>query len=827
MERKLTAILCADVYGYSRLMGDNEEATFRTLASHRKIIDGLIEQHHGRFVNSAGDSVLAEFASVVNAVQCGIEIQAALKAENALLPENRRMEFRLGINLGDVIVDGEQIYGDGVNVAARLESLAEPGGICISHTVHDQVANKLPLSYEDVGEQSVKNIAKPVRVFRVLPTGTATLRETQPVVRRHLRRGAFSVVGLCIIAAIIVLVQHVSLKPPRTSASIPPAQKPALALPDKPSIAVLPFANMSGDHEQEYFSDGITDDLITDLSRLPGLFVIARDSTFTYKGKTAKLQDVSKELGVKYVLEGSVRKAADQVRITVQLADATTGTELWAERYDRPLRDVFALQDEIVRRIVTTLNLQIALSQQGIVIPRSTDNLEAYDDLLRGTQYLVSDTKDGNIKARQMFEKAIALDRRYSAAYVLLAASYFQGWVLSFNPDPNGLERAFQLVQQSIALDDSIAIAHGQLAAIYVQRGQNDQALAEAQRGIALDGNSADSYFWLAEVLNNQGKPTEALIAAQKAMRLDPRNGANYLFEEGFAYSQLGLWEEAIPALRTCLARYPNHLWARAWLAVDYFNLGDRDAARAATAQVERAVALTPSAMGYSALAFILNAQDRPKEALMATDQGIRLDPQSRGILFHRAIAYSQLGRWEEALAVLKRYVAHYPDDPFGHVGMAWSYSALGEMDSARAETNEIQRALTLDPSGEAYGGLADALNSTGRPTEALAAAEKAMRLDPKSREYLYEQGRAYTQLGHWAEAISAMQGFLVRHPDQVWPHVDLAVDYVELGQGDAARAQVAEILKVDPTFSLKTGVEGEFPAQRERAVDLAKAGLK
>jgi adenylate cyclase len=320
MERKLAAILCADVYGYSRLMGDDEEATFRTLASHRRIIDGLIAQHHGRFVNSAGDSVLAEFASVVNAVQCAIEIQSTLKAENLCIEENRRMEIRIGINLGDIIVDGEQIYGDGVNVAARLESLAEPGGICVSHTVHEQIGNKLALSYDDLGEQQVKNIAKPVRVLRLLLDGDPAQRKSSRFGRSYWRGSALSLTGLAIIAVTFVIVQHVSLKPPHTNASISPVAKPTLALPDQPSIAVLPLANLSGDPEQEYFSDGITDDLITDLSRLPGLFVIARDSTFTYKGKAAKLKDVGRELGVKYVLEGSVRKAAGQVRINVQLA---------------------------------------------------------------------------------------------------------------------------------------------------------------------------------------------------------------------------------------------------------------------------------------------------------------------------------------------------------------------------------------------------------------------------------------------------------------------------------------------------------------------------
>src|SRR6266446_3124984 len=400
MERKLTAILCADVFGYSRLMGEDKEATLRTLSSYRKLIDLLIEQHRGRFVNSAGDSVLAEFASVVNAVQCAVEIQTTLKAENTSLRPERRMEFRIGVNLGDVMVDGEQIYGDGVNVAARLESLADPGGICISRTVHENVRNKLALNYEDLGEQAVKNIAEPVRVFRVLLEGGAATptRTTPRAARKYVRRGIFSVAGLAIIAATIIFVQHLSLRPPTPSASIPPAQPPALPLPDTPSIAVLPFTNMSGDRNQEYFSDGITDDLITALSRLPDLFVIARTSTFIYKGKAAKVQDIGRELGVQYLLEGSVRKAGDTLRITAQLVDATSGDHLWAGRYDRPLRDIFLLQDEIETKIVTTLKLRLSLDKWREWVGQHTDNLEAYDYYLRCVRYGFTFTEEGNAK---------------------------------------------------------------------------------------------------------------------------------------------------------------------------------------------------------------------------------------------------------------------------------------------------------------------------------------------------------------------------------------------------------------------------------------------
>jgi len=607
------------------------------------------------------------------------------------------MEFRIGVNLGDVMVERDQIYGDGVNVAARLESLAEPGGICISRTVYEQVRNKLSLNVRDLGEQSVKNIAEPVHVWRVLPDASATQQPSHRTVRSYWRGGLFSIAGLAIVAAVVFVVQHVSLKPPHTHASIPSQEKPALPLPDKPSIAVLPFTNMSGDREQEYFSDGITDDLITDLSRLPGLFVIARESTFTYKNKAAKLQDVGRELGVRYVLEGSVRKAAGQVRITVQLADATTGDELWAERYDRPLRDVFALQDEIVRRIVTTLNLQLALSQQGILIPRTTENLEAYDDLLRGTRYFASFTKDGNTKARLLFEKAIERDPKYAAAYALLGSNYYFGWVLALGPDPTGLEHALRMEQKAIALDDSLAGAHSALAEIYGSEGQYDRAVTEARRGITLDPNSASGYLWLADVMDNLERPEEALAAAAKAMRLDPRNIANYLFEEGWAYGELGRWKESIADYTGYLVRYPANLWAHAFLNFDYSALGNDKAAQEELAEVERAVALNPnSPVGYSALALTLNLVGKPKLALLAIEKGMRANPRTPDVFqFERGRTYTLLERWQQAIPPFKAYLARYPDNFWAHSYLAVSYVEVGDDVAAQAEVTE---ALRLDP---------------------------------------------------------------------------------------------------------------------------------
>ena len=442
LERKLAAILSADVKGYSRLMGEDEEATIRTLTAYREVMTTLIQQHRGRVVDSPGDNLLAEFASVVDAVQGAIEIQQELQSKNAQLPVPRRMEFRIGINVGDIAVEAGRIYGDGVNITARVESLAEAGGICISGTVFDQVKTKLALKYEDLREQRVKNIAAPVRVYRIkleseaVPAATETIPSSAPAADQP-QAGALSrphpqgwptrtliLSALLLLVTVIGVVQYLSLRPPAPAANIPPEQPQSLPLPDKPSIVVLPFVNMSKDPEQEYFSDGLTEVLTGDLTRISGLFVIARNSAFTYKGKAVKVQDVSKEMGVRYVLEGSVLKADNQVRITTQLIDATTGYHLWSERYDRPLQNLLALQDEIVQKIVMTLKLQLTLQEQGFKVRKHTDNVDAYDYYLRGAAFSQYPTKEANTQARQLWEKAITLDPQYAEAYACLGVTY-------------------------------------------------------------------------------------------------------------------------------------------------------------------------------------------------------------------------------------------------------------------------------------------------------------------------------------------------------------------------------------------------------------------
>ncbi len=594
VKRKLTAILSADVKGYSRLMGEDEKGTVRTLNVCKEVMTDLIQHHHGRVVDAPGDNVLAEFASVVDAVECAVEIQEELKTRNTELPENRRMEFRIGVNLGDVIEDGEQILGDGVNIAARLEGLAEPGGICISGTAFDQVKNKLALGYQYLGEQTVKNISEPVRVYRVLmepeATGAAVSRKKGPGMRRW-QWAALAVLAVLAVGVAAVVIWSVYFRPapPVEELAVEPIR--SLELPDKPSIAVLPFVNMSGDPDQEYFSDGITEDLITDLSKISGLFVIARNSVFVYKGKAVKIAEVGQEFGVRYVLEGSVRKANDRVRITAQLVDANTGGQLWAERYDRDLKDIFALQDEVTQKIVAALAVKLPEDEQERLVRKGTDSLEAYDYTLRGWDYFFRFTMEANAQAREMFERAIDLAPQYALGHSGLGWTYWTGWSFGWSQDPQSLEQAFELAQRAASLDDSLPEAHSLLGKVHLWKKRHELAIAELEKAIALNPNYADGLVGLGEVLYFAGRPEEAIALVKKAMRLNPRYPVWYLHNLGHAYFLAGRYEEAISALERSLNRNPNFWPSHVYIAASYVELGREEEARA---QAEKLLKIHP-----------------------------------------------------------------------------------------------------------------------------------------------------------------------------------------------------------------------------------------
>ncbi len=580
-KRKLTTILSADVVGYSRLMEDNEEATIQTLNIYRNSISNLIEQHRGRVVDMTGDNLMAEFSSVVDAVKCAVETQKEISERNADLQENRRMLFRIGVNLGDIVEEDDRIYGDGVNIAARLEGLAEGGGICISGTTYDQLKNKLELGYQSLGEHSVKNIAAPVRVYKVLmePEAAGKIIGEKRKTKRWMTVAVAAIILVGLAGGYLYIEQSKQIE----AASI---KKMAFPLPDKPSIAVLPFDNMSGDPEQEYFSDGMTEEIITALSKVPYLFVIARNSTFSYKGKPVKIRQVAEDLGVRYVLEGSFRRAGDRVRVTAQLIDAIKGHHLWAESYERELKDIFALQDEITKKILWALEVKLTKGEQATTHLKVTENLEAYLKALQAIGYLNRINIESNLLARQMAEEAIALDPEYARPYRVLAFSYVNDIIFGTSKSPKtSMERAHESAQKAISLDDSDPCSYEALSFIYLIKRQHDKAIAEAERAIALDPNRADAHYRLGQVLIYAGRPKEATAPLEKAIRTNPIAPATYFLNLGRAYRDMGSYEEAIAELRKAINRAPDSSICHFELAATYSLAGRSEEAKAEVAE--------------------------------------------------------------------------------------------------------------------------------------------------------------------------------------------------------------------------------------------------
>jgi adenylate cyclase len=581
LERKLAAILSADVAGYSRLMRDDEEATIRTLTDYRRTIGNLTQQYRGRVVDSPGDNLLAEFASVVDAVNCAVEIQRELAERNAELPEDRRMQFRVGVNLGDVVTEGERIYGDGVNIAARMEGLAEAGGICLSGAAHDEIENKIALQFEYLGEQEVKNISKPLRAYRVLmgkeAAAKATGKKPKPKVWRKVAVALGVIVVLLALATAVIWNVYFRLPVVK---GVPDAMK-ALELPEGPSIAVLPFDNMSGDPEQEYFSDGLTETIITGLSSYPGLLVIARNSTFVYKGKSVDIKEVGRKLGAQYVVEGSVQKTEDRVRITAQLIDAKTGHHVWSDRYDRELKDIFALQDEITVRIIHSAGMTFTGEQYSEDLIPPSGSLEVFMKLMKAIEYFFQHNKEDNVLARREVEEAIVLDPEWPVLYTLLAWTHINDLIFVFSESPLvSFAQASTNIKKALALDDENWFAHMALAGLYLLRKEHDNAIAAAERAIALNPNAADAYQYLGVVLIFSDRYEEAIKFIERAMRLNPNSPPNYLFNLGLGYYGLGRYEDAIAMCSKALKQSPNYLSAHVFLAASYSALGHEEDAR-------------------------------------------------------------------------------------------------------------------------------------------------------------------------------------------------------------------------------------------------------
>ncbi|MDA8121542.1 MAG: adenylate/guanylate cyclase domain-containing protein [Deltaproteobacteria bacterium] len=577
--RKLAAILCSDGVGYSRLMERDESGTLATLKAHLQLMGALIEKHRGRVVAIHGDTLLAEFNSVVDAVQSAVEIQNGLKARNEGLPEESRMFFRIGINLGDVIEEDGNIYGDGVNVAARLESLADAGGICISRSVHDHVKNKLSVGYRSLGAHGVKNIAEPVHVYRILP-GPDGSGKTVGKARYRLKPWRKSALALAVALLLVVGVLAVN--------KIADRPKTTLPLPGKPSIAVLPFENMTGDPGQEYFADGFTEQIISSLAKISSLFVIARNSSFTYKGKPVKVQQVSEELGVRYVLEGSIQRAGARVRINAQLIDAVSGKHLWSEHYDRDLKEIFRLQDEVILKITSALSVNLTAGEQARVWAEGTKNLEAYLRFIQGREYLIQGSRESVALARREAEEAIALDPGFAQAYALLGSTHMNDVFLGTGRPKESISKAIELSKKALAMNGSLADARSRLGVLYSWSGRYDEGIAEAERAVELDPNSGTANYYLAVVLRYAGRSKEAIPAMRRALRLEPIAPDIYVQNLALLHFQAGDCKEALAVCEKGLQRERDSLNSHAIRAAVYGYCGREDEARKEATEVLR-----------------------------------------------------------------------------------------------------------------------------------------------------------------------------------------------------------------------------------------------
>jgi adenylate cyclase len=575
--RKLEAILSADVAGYSRLMQDDDAATVETLTKYRSIFRDFVNRHEGRIVDSPGDNILAEFDSPVEAVQCAVELQRELSRRNLQLADHRQMHFRIGINLGDILSrDDGTIYGDGVNVAARLESLAEPGGIIISESARMQVRTLIDVGIADAGEHEVKNIAEPVHAYRIVLDEAAKRQGSRKVPRAMI---AITAAAALVIAIAAGMVFRPGGEP----------DDPIPAMPAGPTLAVLPFQNMSGDPEQEYFSDGITDNLINDLSKLGNLTVMARHSSFAYKGKSVDIRQIGRELGVRFLLEGSVQRGGDRLRINVQLVDTATGDHIWAERYDRQIQDIFDLQDDITRRIVEELDVELVSGEQARVWRRSTDNVQAYERFMRAQLHFFRFTREDNVLAREYAESALAADPEFIPALVRLGSTYEIAAKFGWSDDPTGsLEQFEVLIKQALALDSSDPDALSMMGVVLLSKFQHDEALVYMNKAVELNPNGAEINFLQGMALIFLGSTEKAVRAIEKAMRLSPVHPAPYDAYLGLASLIMENYDDAISASRQAIDQSPGYIRPRVVLAASYGALGDEESAAEEMAAVIR-----------------------------------------------------------------------------------------------------------------------------------------------------------------------------------------------------------------------------------------------
>jgi adenylate cyclase len=576
-KRKLTAILSADVEGYSRLMGEDEEATVRTLTAYREVLTTLIQQHNGNVLDSPGDNLLAEFVSVVDAVQCAVAVQKEIKARNDELTENRRMQFRIGINLGDVIQEKDRLYGDGVNIAARLEGLAEPGGICISKTAFDHIESKLPYGYDFIGDQTVKNIARPIGAYRVLMEPRVTI-SGKPVDKKPTDKRRMPIlvgaVAVLVLALAVGVWQFYTHRPKVGSAS---EDKMAYPLPEKPSIAVLPFVNLSGDPEQEYFADAISENITTELSRFDHLFVIARQSAFVYKRSKKTSKQISQELGVRYLLEGSVQRSDNQVRIIAQLIDAVSGKHVWTEKFDRNLSNIFAIQDEITLTVVNTLSEKIWQISAKALGKKPLSNFKAWDYVLKGRAHYRRHNKQENATARTLFEKALELDPDLSLAYIWLAWTHYMDWRF-WGSDFEAIDKVEVLTNKAALLGENRADIQYLLSRIALARKRYDAALAHMERALTLKPNDAEFIYNYGTLLMYAGRSEESIPWLKKAMRINPYHPDGWVYLLAGSYYLTQRYGEVVD---TIVGSARSHIGDHVLLAASYAKMGLIDKAQA------------------------------------------------------------------------------------------------------------------------------------------------------------------------------------------------------------------------------------------------------
>lgn len=845
-KQKLAAIISADVKDYSRLLSQDRVGTIKTLNDHREMLSSSIQQYGGRVVDMPGDNILAVIESVSDAVNCAVEIQRELAERNAEVPSARMMHWRIGVNLGDIVEEEGKVYGDGVNIAARVEKLAEPGGICVSGRVYDQIHGKLGLEYESLGEQTVKNIADPIRIYRVLSyPGAAAHRvvKAKSDVAKRWRNLALGAIGVAVIFVGAMMVWNHMSQPGAPSSEVVEPETP-ITPTEKPVIAVLPFDNLSGDPEQEYFADGMVDELITKLSMNHLLTVIARSSSFFYKGKQVKIQQIGQELGAGYVVEGSVRKSGSKIRITFQLIDATKEGHIWAETLERELKDLFLLQDEIAERIAVSLGIKTVGAETERAKRIATKDMTAYDLWLKGMHHYhtLATDQETSLKAMEMFRRAVDIDPDFAPAYVGIASVYLERYIWGWDANPQNLERALGNARKALSLESSYPMARWTLAQAYRFKGQMDDALAETDRAIKISPSAHMAFVLKGVLLRVLGRPEEGVTAIKRAMQLNPHYDAWYAAELSGIYHDLGRLDEALAAAKEAVSLNPDFMMSPTSLAYSYLYLGRYDDA---IKTLQEALDQHPDwANLYGDLFNTHKYAGRYEEAIALASEMVIENPN--WVNGYYEITRSMLASWysqqnndpnilDKALRSAQKSTTIDSELPWGPWALFHASLARKEHEKAISEAEKLL-ASASDPAiinGRLM--LAAANYFLGEPDEAIRIFEGWFQDNPQRPEDMLNiLGLSYIQTGRLENARATLEGILApptNHLDELNAHLALAILQAKSGQEEKSRAEAKEVLRLSPGFSVEAyGQRMPYrdPGQAERDMaSLRKAGLK